>query len=158
MTSYDTFASPVGPITIATDDTSLTALHLEGDRYFTAIPFGWERDADHPVLLQAKAELAEYFAGKRTAFTVPVASAGTDFQQQVWAALSRIPAGQTTTYADIARVIGRPRAVRAVGTAVGRNPVCIIVPCHRVLASNGTLGGYVAGLERKQQLLKIEVS
>jgi methylated-DNA-[protein]-cysteine S-methyltransferase len=156
MTYFDTCASPLGPITLATDGANLTALHLEGDRYFTELPFGWTRDSSQPILMQAEAELSEYFAGTRTTFSVPVASSGTPFQHQVWAALADVPAGRTTTYADIARAIDRPAAVRAVGTAIGRNPICIIVPCHRVLASNGGLGGYVAGLERKQQLLELE--
>lgn len=153
---YDVFESPLGAITIAGDNNFLRELHIEGDRYFTAVPESWIHKPDAAVLRQTRKELASYFDGKLSEFSVPHAFDGTDFQKQVWQALLRLPAGQTTTYAAIATLIGKPKAVRAVGTAVGRNPICIVVPCHRVLASSGGLGGYVAGLDRKSHLLKLE--
>lgn len=153
---YDIFDSPIGKLTVATDRTSIIALHIEGDRYFTAVPTHWTRDKNEPLLQQARTELEEYFSGKRTTFDLPLSPTGTEFQKQVWDALRTISAGTTTTYGDLAQKIGRPKAVRAVGTAIGRNPICIIVPCHRVLASNGALGGYVAGTDRKQDLLSLE--
>lgn len=153
---YDIFASPVGKLTVITDGDFITGLHIEGDRYFTAIPEGWQRVRNHPLLGQARMELEEYFAGWRDRFGVPVKTTGTPFQKQVWLALRQIPAGTTLTYRDIANKVGRPNAVRAVGTAVGRNPVCIMIPCHRIVGSNGGLGGFVAGLARKQQLLELE--
>lgn len=153
---YDIFDSPIGKLTIATNGASITALHIEGDRYFTNIPADWTQDKNVPLLLQAKTELAEYFAGKRQAFDIPLDIIGTPFQVQVWQTLQKIPAGSTVTYGEIARKIGKPKAVRAVGTAIGRNQICIIVPCHRVLTSNGTPGGYVAGEERKKALLQRE--
>lgn len=153
---YNIFPSPIGAITASSDGTAVTGLHIEGDRYFTAVPAEWVRDESDAVLRQLQSELAEYFAGTRTQFDVPVAFRGTEFQQSVWTALQLIGQSETTSYGALAAAIGRPKAVRAVGTAVGRNPLCIVVPCHRVLASDGSLGGYVAGLERKRHLLTLE--
>lgn len=154
---YKTFPSPIGIITIAADATHLQQLHIEGDRYFSAIPQNWQYKPRHAVLQQAEEELAEYFKGRRLSFSVPVASnPGTAFQKAVWQELQNIKAGHVLTYSELAARIGRPKAVRAVGTAVGHNPLCIIIPCHRIVASNGSLGGYVAGLHCKQYLLKHE--
>lgn len=111
---------------------------------------------DHAVLRRAATEMAEYFAGTRREFTVPLSPEGTPFQHRVWDALLRIPFGQTRTYLDIARDLGDPNAVRAVGGANGSNPLAIIVPCHRVIASDGTLHGYAGGLDRKRWLLEHE--
>jgi methylated-DNA-[protein]-cysteine S-methyltransferase len=153
---YDIVISPIGRITLAADDHYLRELHLEGDRYFKGAPDNWVHQPDAAILKLARQELDAYFNAKCATFSVPVAFAGTDFQNQVWRELQKIPAGQTTTYAELATRIGKPKAVRAVGTAVGRNPICVIIPCHRVLASSGGLGGYVAGLDRKQHLLDLE--
>jgi methylated-DNA-[protein]-cysteine S-methyltransferase len=153
---YDIFDSPIGVLTVATDGKAVTGLHIEGDRYFTKVPVGWAHSDTHPLLSQVKRELAEYFAGVRIEFGVPVGPEGTSFQLEVWQALQGIAAGQTLTYGELARQLGRPQAARAVGTAVGRNPICIIIPCHRVVAGDGSLGGYVAGLECKQELLVLE--
>jgi methylated-DNA-[protein]-cysteine S-methyltransferase len=105
----------------------------------------------------AQQELDAYFAGTLRQFKTPLILKGTPFQQAVWAAVQQIPYGQTRSYADIARAIGRPKAVRAVGTAIGANPVWIMVPCHRVIQSNGGLGGYAGGIERKRWLLEHEM-
>jgi methylated-DNA-[protein]-cysteine S-methyltransferase len=156
MMYYDVFPSPVGDITASSDGTAITGLHIEGDRYFTSMPSEWVHDVAQPLFTQLRTELSEYFAGARTHFDVPVAFEGTEFQRLVWKALQGIPAGKTVSYGALAETIGRPKAVRAVGTAVGRNPLCIVVPCHRVLAGDGSLGGYVAGLDRKQYLLALE--
>ena len=156
MLSYNVFLSPVGRITIAANITSLRELHLEDDRYFSTIPHDWVYDPRHKILLQAHKELVEYFEGHRSRYSVPVTFTGTAFQIAVWNQLKNIPLGKSLTYREIAALIDKPKAVRAVGTAVGRNPICIIIPCHRVLASDGSLGGYVAGLERKQYLLAQE--
>jgi len=153
---YDVIDSPIGTLTIATDGAHITELHIEEDRYFTKTPTNWTRNTEHPLLLQAKQELQEYFIGKRKTFDVPLRAQGTDFQKQVWKALETVPLGFTTTYSKIAAVVSKPKAVRAVGTAIGKNPICIMVPCHRVLATNGSLGGFVAGTERKQSLLTLE--
>jgi methylated-DNA-[protein]-cysteine S-methyltransferase len=152
---YTIISSPLGDITAAIDNDALAELHIAGDRYFTKVPADWLR-ADHVLFEQLSMQLEEYFAGKRTSFDLPIDLNGTEFQRLVWQKLQAIPQGTTTTYARIAEEIGKPKAVRAVGTAIGKNPLCIVVPCHRVLASNGSLGGYVAGLDRKQQLLTLE--
>ena len=111
---------------------------------------------DHPYLAQIRRELTEYFAGTRQAFTVPVEAPGTPFEERVWAALTRIPYGETRSYEDIAREVATPAAVRAVGRANGMNRIAIVVPCHRVLNKNGDLGGYGGGLWRKRRLLELE--
>jgi len=111
---------------------------------------------DHPVLLATEKQLHEYFAGRRREFTVPLAFGGTKFQNQVWRALLSIPFGETRTYTEIARQIGKPAAVRAVGAANGRNPISIIAPCHRVIGSNGKLTGFAGGLKAKAHLLALE--
>jgi methylated-DNA-[protein]-cysteine S-methyltransferase len=117
----------------------------------------WPEDAKHPHILAAIAQLKEYFDGKRSNFDLPIDFAvGTPFQQSVWRALMTIPHGATTNYAALSRGIGAPTAARAVGAAVGRNPVSIVVPCHRVLGTSGALTGYAGGLERKSALLKLE--
>lgn len=144
--------SPVGRLTCTAEDGALTSLLFEG-----ASPVG-SHAPDHPLLRTAVAQLEEYFAGQRRSFEeLPLRPRGTPFQQEVWRALRAIPFGETVSYADIARSIGRPRAVRAVGAANGRNPLAIIVPCHRVIGSNGTLTGYAGGLELKRWLLEHEV-
>lgn len=155
---YSKFKSPIGNITISTNGKHITSLHIEGDRYFTKIPKDWIKNATNPILEKAEKEINEYFAKTRKKFELPIYFNGTDFQKMVWKALSQIPFGQTIAYKDLAEKIGKPKAVRAVGTAVGRNPLCIIIPCHRVMASDKTLGGYVAGLKIKQQLLALEQS
>lgn len=155
---YDIFESPIGGLTVATDGDVITALHIEGDRYFTHVPKEWQKDSTQLLLVQARREVSEYFSGKRNRFDTPVAAVGTDFQKSVWEVVADIPTGSTLSYGDIARKIGKPKAVRAVGTAVGRNPICLIVPCHRVLTGTGDLGGYVAGVDRKRQLLILENS
>jgi methylated-DNA-[protein]-cysteine S-methyltransferase len=106
----------------------------------------------------AREQLEEYFAGNRQTFTLPLKQAGTAFQQSVWQALQEIPFGQICSYSDIANAIGKPKAVRAVGAANGRNNIAIVIPCHRVIGANGTLTGYAGGLERKEILLKLEGS
>ncbi|HUC20868.1 MAG TPA: methylated-DNA--[protein]-cysteine S-methyltransferase [Candidatus Polarisedimenticolaceae bacterium] len=156
MIRYDVFSSPVGALTVSSDESGITELHIEGDRYFTEIPVQWRRDPTETLLQQVKLEVEEYFSGQRQHFAVPLAIQGTLFQRDVWAVLQAIPFGSTISYGAIARKIGRPKAVRAVGTAVGRNPACILVPCHRVVGSSGGFGGYVAGIECKQRLLRLE--
>nr|WP_169449722.1 methylated-DNA--[protein]-cysteine S-methyltransferase [Oceanospirillum beijerinckii] len=124
---------------------------------FTTKPddLGMAKD-DHPILQQAIQQCQEYFAGQRQNFDLPLAATGTEFQQQVWHALTQIPFGVTWSYQDLANAIGNPKAVRAVGLANGKNPISIIVPCHRVIGKNGKLTGYAGGVEQKEQLLKLE--
>jgi len=155
---YDTFESPIGSLTIAGDTTHIHELHIEGDRYFTTIPTDWNYWPEDPLFKSVREQLATYFKGESFNFSVPITFNGTVFQKFVWQQLQYIPFGQTRTYAELAAQIGKPKAVRAVGTAVGRNPLCILIPCHRVIASSGGLGGYVAGLDRKKYLLQLEES
>jgi len=148
--------SPLGTMLLAATDRGLAGVWFVGQRHGPDSR-GWREDPSHPVLREAMAQLAAWFAGERTGFDLPLdLQAGTSFQQEVWQALRAIPHGGTTSYAEIARRLGRPAAARAVGAAVGRNPVSIVVPCHRVLGSGGSLTGYAGGLERKTALLKLE--
>ena len=143
-----TVDSPIGPLTLA-DETDCGAL--------TAIRFGDEGGADDsPVLVRAQRQLEEYFRGERTRFDLPLQPKGTPFQLAVWRALTEIPYGETASYGDIARAVSRPKAFRAVGMANHCNPIPIIVPCHRVIGSDGRLTGYAGGLEIKRALLELE--
>jgi methylated-DNA-[protein]-cysteine S-methyltransferase len=157
MTQYfHLLASPVGTLKLVATDNGLAAILWDNDNP-RRVPLGNLATGDsHPVLLEAARQLNEYFEGHRKSFTVPFDRAGTPFQKDVWLALETIPFGETRTYSDIARQIGRPSAVRAVGAANGRNPISIIVPCHRVIGSNGKLTGFAGGLETKDFLLKME--
>jgi len=152
-TSYD---SPVGKLLLAATDRGLAGVYFENHRHFKGSA-GWQLDDGHAVLLKVKQQLQEYFAGRRREFDLPLdMSSGTPFQQAVWQALLEIPFGTTASYGELARQIGKPSAVRAVGAANGRNPVSIIVPCHRVIAGSGALTGYAGGLPNKQILLALE--
>lgn len=152
-THYD---SPLGTMLLAATDQGLAGVWFVGQRHGPDSS-GWHEDADHPVLRETVAQLRAYFAGERTRFDLPLdLLAGTPFQQSVWQALLAIPRGGTTSYAQLARQVGKPQAARAIGAAVGRNPVSIIVPCHRVLGTGGSLTGYAGGVERKAALLKLE--
>lgn len=153
MTCYRTIASPIGPLTLAGHDRTLTHL-LMLDHTHAPDRSGWRRD--DTAFTAAVDQLGAYFAGERTEFGLDVELAGTAFQRRVWAALLTIPYGETRSYGEIARQIDAPSASRAVGLANGRNPVSIIVPCHRVVGANGSLTGYGGGLERKRALLELE--
>ena len=151
-----TIRSPVGALTLVASDDGLAAILWENDRPGRVRLGVVAEDADHPVLLATERQLAEYFAGRRKVFDLKLDFAGTAFQEKVWRALLAIPFGETRTYAQIARQIGRPSAVRAVGAANGRNPISIVAPCHRVIGSNGELTGFAGGLAIKAQLLRLE--
>jgi methylated-DNA-[protein]-cysteine S-methyltransferase len=151
---YTSFDSPIGELLAVGDGRVLHGLYMQEGR--TAIDVGAEwRSADEPFD-EVRAQLAEYFAGRRTTFDLPLAMAGSPFQQRVWRALQEIPYGETTSYGEIARLVGVPSAPRAVGVANGQNPVAVIVPCHRVIGADGSLTGYGGGLERKRMLLELE--
>ncbi|RYF42721.1 MAG: methylated-DNA--[protein]-cysteine S-methyltransferase [Comamonadaceae bacterium] len=150
------YDSPLGPMLVAATARGLAGVWFEGQRHLPDNR-GWPPAPEHPVLLQAIAQLGEYFAGRRRHFELPLdLQGGTAFQQSVWRALLAIPSGATTSYGTLSQRIGRPAAVRAVGAAVGRNPVSIVVPCHRVVGADGSLTGYAGGLERKSALLQLE--
>nr|WP_137937722.1 methylated-DNA--[protein]-cysteine S-methyltransferase [Chitinivorax sp. B] len=158
MKNYSTFDSPLGPMLAVVDDAALCGLYFVGQRYFPDVDETWQHQPDFPLLQQVKAQLDEYFEGNRTVFDVPFKPHGTLFQQRVWQALLAIPAGQTRSYAQLAIQLNLPNGARAVGAAVGRNPISVMIPCHRVVGSNGSLTGYAGGLPRKQHLLGLERS
>lgn len=149
-------ASPVGALTLVASGSGLAAILWEDDDP-ARVPLGETRaDPDHPVLCAVEEQLAAYFAGRRTEFAIALDMTGTAFQQEVWAALQTIPFGETRSYAALARQIGRPAAARAVGAAIGRNPVSIVVACHRAVGTNGALTGFAGGLPAKARLLALE--
>ena len=146
--------SPVGPLTLVVQDGALCGLYQSGQRHLPdPSAFGPRDDA---AGREVAAQLDAYFAGELRAFDVPLVLSGTCFRRRVWAALTQIPYGSTWTYGRLAAAIGQPTASRAVGLANGRNPVCIVVPCHRVVGSGGSLTGYAGGTDRKRHLLELE--
>lgn len=152
--------SQLGEARLAASSLGLVGLWFDGQRHLPAQldgPGAWPATDAHPVLREAARQLQEYLGGTRTCFDLSLdLRGGTPFQQAVWRALCAIPRGRTTSYLAIAQALGKPSAVRAVGAAVGRNPVSVAVPCHRVLGSDGSLTGYAGGLERKRALLRLE--
>jgi methylated-DNA-[protein]-cysteine S-methyltransferase len=150
------FESPLGPLTVAATDKGLAGLWFDGQSHHPG-PLDAPSDPQQRFIAQAHAELEDYWRdGAHTRFRVPLDPQGTPFQRAVWRTLLAIPAGGTSTYAAVAARSGRPRAVRATGAAIGRNPLSIIVPCHRVLGHDGSLTGYAGGLPRKRALLQLE--
>lgn len=156
-TVQSVFDSPLGPIMLAASNEGLQgAWFVQGQRHMPDSS-NWPVSANNVILQRAEEELRRYFAGEPVAFDLPLdLDSGTAFQQAVWRALLQIPRGSTTSYGAISARLGQPSAVRAVGGAVGRNPLSIIVPCHRVLGADGSLTGYAGGLERKVALLQLE--
>lgn len=149
--------SPVGPLRLTSDGEHLTGVWFEEHRHGPRDVGPATEPAQAPaVLLTAARQLEEYFAGERTVFDLPVSTRGTPFQERVWAALRTIPYGRTWSYGQLAEALGSPGAARAVGLANGRNPVSIVVPCHRVVGADGSITGYGGGVGRKQQLLDLE--
>lgn len=155
MFSFE-YKSPVGKMIVCFEDIFLTSIYFATQE--STVSFSNQNlDKDKSqVLLKVKAELDAYFAGKLKKFDLPMNLKGSEFQKKVWKALGKIPYGQTRSYAEIAKMIKKPRAVRAVGNAVGDNPIGIVLPCHRVIKSNGKLGGFAWGVEKKEKLLKLE--
>ena len=154
MRSHTVVDSPVGPLTLVDEDGALAGLYQDGQRHLPdPAAFGPRDDLVQPA---AREQLAAYFRRELTEFDLPLAPRGTPFQVAVWEALRAVPYGTTCTYAELAAALGRPAAVRAVGAANGRNPICIVVPCHRVVGAGGALTGYAGGLAHKQQLLDLE--
>lgn len=147
--------SPIGRLLIAADDDGIRAVEFPENRHPVKREGEW-REGDHPLLDEAARQLGEYFAGERRGFDLPLAPRGTEFQRKVWLALRGIPFGQTWSYAQLAKSIDNMQAMRAVGAANGRNPIPIIVPCHRVIGANGTLIGFGGGLPTKEFLLRLE--
>jgi len=155
---YLNMDSPLGPLLLAATANGICGVYFEHHKHFKGSD-GWLLSPQHPLLSQASQQLRDYFAGQRQDFDLPLdLSAGTAFQQAVWAGLRQIPFGMTTSYGQLAQQIQQPAAVRAVGAANGRNPISIIIPCHRVIAGSGALTGYAGGLENKKALLTLEQS
>ena len=152
--TYDVVQSPIGRLILASDGVALVGVWMANA---SPTDTTWSRHkGDDDILAQTREELEEYFEGRRRSFDVPLAPNGTDFQRSVWTALTKIPFGKTVSYGDLARQLGKEAAVRAVGAANGRNPIPVIVPCHRVIGSDGSLTGFGGGLPRKKWLLQHE--
>lgn len=154
MIQYDLIASPVGELLVTGEDGFVTGLYFEEHKYGPAIGSTWKREPE--AFDRLREELGKYFKGALTEFSVPLRASGTAFQESVWKLLREIPHGATRTYGDLARELGMPNGSRAVGSAVGRNPISIVVPCHRVLGSTGAITGFAGGLDRKSKLLELE--
>jgi methylated-DNA-[protein]-cysteine S-methyltransferase len=154
-TAQTTVDTPLGPMLLARSEQGLLGAWFEGQKAHPGALAAPRRD-DDPLLREAATQIGDYLAGRRDGFTLALDLRGTDFQCEVWRALRCIARGSTTSYGAIARGIGSPRAVRAVGAAVGRNPLSVLVPCHRVLGGDGSLTGYAGGLARKRALLRLE--
>jgi methylated-DNA-[protein]-cysteine S-methyltransferase len=154
MRYYDYLETPQGRMLLVANGEGLAGAYFTGQKYYPRPEASWKRDAQ--ALRQAKRELKEYFAGRRREFGVALAPEGTPFQRAVWQEIARVACGETITYAELARRAGRPGAARAAGAATGRNPVSVIVPCHRIVGSDGSLTGYAGGLPRKKALLALE--
>lgn len=155
-TRFAWLSSPIGDLLLTARDGKLTSLYMINDRSNQPIPDDWREGSD-AALTAASRQLDDYFEGRLQHFDLPIHMIGTPFQLRVWNQLRKIPYGETISYGELARRVGNPKASRAVGSANGRNPISIIVPCHRVIASAGTLGGYGGGLDRKLWLLEHEV-
>jgi len=155
---YDRMTSPLGDITLYADDAALAAIYFADEGGAPAIDAGMRREPLHPAIQAGKAQLIEYFAGARRTFELPLAVRGTPFQRAVWNAIAAVPYGATIAYRELATRVAAPTAMRAAGAATGRNPWMIVVPCHRIVGSDGTLTGYAGGLERKRALLALEAS
>ena len=156
LTVFTEWKGSLGVMILAANQRGLSGVWFDDQRHGPDTS-AWRLDPAHPVLREAIQQLSHYFAGQRTSFDLPLdLQAGTPFQQQVWQALLGIAPGATTSYGSLSAAIGKPAAVRALGAAVGRNPISIVVPCHRVLGATGSLTGYAGGLERKTALLSLE--
>ena len=156
MRCYDFYDSPHGRMLLVASGEGLTGVYFDGQKYHASIEPEWREDPRQAILRQAGRELAEYFAGERKRFETPLAPEGTPFQRAVWRAISSVDFGRTIPYGELAIRAGFPGSSRAAGAATGRNPLTIIVPCHRIVGSDGSLTGYAGGLERKRALLALE--
>ncbi len=156
MTTYLRFETPLGAMLAVARDAALVGLDFTDARYAPAIAEDWREDPRSALLGDCARQLAEYFAGRRKRFELPLAPQGTPFQRRVWDAIARIPCGATISYAELAMRSGAPGAARAAGAATGRNPLAIVIPCHRVIGAHGELAGYGGGVRRKARLLEHE--
>ena len=153
---YDLIASPLGTLRLAATRDGLIGIHFDDERGLPLPEPACVRDPAFPALRLAAAQLADYFAGRRRAFDLTLAASGTQFQRAVWDAIATVPPGETISYTELARRAGRRGSARAAGAATGRNPLAIVVPCHRIVGADGSLTGYAGGLSRKRALLELE--
>ncbi|HWA38918.1 MAG TPA: methylated-DNA--[protein]-cysteine S-methyltransferase [Burkholderiales bacterium] len=151
MNTYDYLETPLGRMLLVSSEKGLCGAHFVGQKYFPKLDPSWKREKS-----RASRELEEYFSGRRKKFDLPLAAEGTPFQRAVWREIAKVPFGETITYAELARRAGFPGSARAAGAATGRNPIGVIVPCHRIVGTNGSLTGYAGGLDRKKALLALE--
>jgi methylated-DNA-[protein]-cysteine S-methyltransferase len=156
MTRFARYESPLGPMFATAEDDGITHIEFAGAKYAPEATADWIEDPQSPDLAACGTQLAEYFAGKRKEFALPLAPRGSEFQQRVWRQIAAVRYGQTISYAELARRAGAPGQARAAGAATGRNPVSLVIPCHRIVGSDGSLTGYAGGLERKRELLELE--
>ena len=156
MRYYDFHESPYGQMLLVASDGGVCGVYFRGQKYYPRVESPLRREKDQPLLRQVKSQLSEYFGGERRRFEFALAPEGTAFQLAVWKAISGVPFGETISYAELAQRAGQPGHARAAGAATGRNPIGIIIPCHRIVGANGSLTGYAAGLETKRALLAFE--
>lgn len=156
MTRYARFRTPLGTLVAIAAGGALTGLYFEDGRHAQPIAPGWREDPQSAPLRECARQFEDYFAGRRQCFDLPLAPHGTPFQERVWREIARVPYGETITYAELAERAGAPGSARAAGAATGRNPLAIVVPCHRIVATGGALTGYAGGLARKERLLALE--
>lgn len=156
MRYYDTLESPWGGMLIAASEKGVTGVYFDRQKYHPKRGKEWQHAPENKHLQKAKKQLAEYFKGKRRAFDLELDPAGSPFQKRVWKAIAAVPYGETISYGELARRCGFPEGARAAGAATGRNPIGIVVPCHRIVGSNGKLTGYAGGLDKKRALLALE--
>lgn len=156
LLKYKIIKSPVGALKIVVKGRTLRAILWDNEKLNRVRLDQMAEDKKDPLILETEKQLNEYFLHQRKAFNLPIETCGTSFQQEVWNLLNQIPYGSTWAYKDVALKMNRPHAVRAVGAAIGRNPISIVIPCHRVIASNGSLTGFAGGIDRKKILLDLE--
>jgi methylated-DNA-[protein]-cysteine S-methyltransferase len=156
MTRFARIRTPLGTVIAIAAGGALTGIHFEGGKHVPPVESDWREDPYHDPLRRCAEQLADYFEGKRPCFDLPIAPLGTDFQQRVWREIAKVRYGETITYSQLAARAGAPGSARAAGAATGRNPLSILVPCHRIVATDGSLTGYSGGLARKQKLLELE--
>ncbi len=150
------YKSPFGDMLVVASDQALGGLYFVGQKYFPRVDPAWQKSTDIAPIRKTLDELDDYFAGRRTRFDVPLAPYGTSFQHAIWKAIASVEYGETIAYGELARRAGFPGSARAAGAATGQNPIGIIVPCHRIIGSNGSLTGYAGGLDKKRALLALE--
>ena len=156
MIRYTRFKTPLGIVIATAAGAGLTAIHFVDEKHAPKVERGWIEDDQLPALRECAKQVCEYLDGKRKKFDLPLAPEGSDFQRRVWIEIARIPYGKTISYAQLAERAGAPGSARAAGAATGRNPLAMVVPCHRVVGSDGSLTGYAGGIERKAKMLEME--